>query len=610
MKISEYPDNTIAGYLPRLVAEYDRGRLVPFVGAGISAPNCALWGEFIFNLEKEAGMRNTSERYKANEDGSSRLIQRAARAVRKIRHSPSIDFAEAVRRSLVPACKSTSPPPATSALASIPWPLILTTNYDDLLLSEINSRVKNSESFDRMQVCGRGRSDSERIVNSLHSPDQPLLWAIQGFVGGQASQSFTDQPFHRGDLSELASQLVVGHEEYRREAFRSHGFRRAFSDVYRNRTFLFVGSGLSEGYFENLFDETIELLGVVPHNHFAIVEEGKLNRETVRERFQIELIEYPKGRREKVVEWVLNLEHAIQHRMSRCAGWGFSLSSGSRVEQGESPDLQIVRSRVPTPKEDECVVISVGVRNGKPLLGSGGGGILGAFSKADGTCQSWSKPLARNPHVWRYGTSSVFAVAARTNGASGKESRDARSVKEAMGSALNVVKDAGFKRAYAMLLSAGPGRVFPSHISLIQMARGFAAWKQDACTGQRSLELVICVVDPRPIALLSSGRLNLQEVLAVPHLRFWVEIVRDDNKQIARHLLHELPDTPLTAILDKFDLGHSGWSAWVLPSPVAGQKEIQAREVFGYKGGDPWTVENAGLVSGSILRVIIRKPRA
>lgn len=40
--------------LARLTTLYDRGLLVPFTGAGVSAPNSPLWEEFIQHLEVEA----------------------------------------------------------------------------------------------------------------------------------------------------------------------------------------------------------------------------------------------------------------------------------------------------------------------------------------------------------------------------------------------------------------------------------------------------------------------------------------------------------------------------------------------------------------------------
>ena len=81
-----------------------------------------------------------------------------------------------------------------------------------------------------------------------------VVWALQGFLGPR--KNIADQL--RG-LTELKSEIVVGHAEYRRTTNREPHFRRCFAEVFRNSSFLFLGAGLAEPYFLNLFDEIIEL---------------------------------------------------------------------------------------------------------------------------------------------------------------------------------------------------------------------------------------------------------------------------------------------------------------------------------------------------------------
>ena len=42
--------------LPRLAATYENGRLVPFIGAGMSRPTCTDWPGLVAKLESEAGI--------------------------------------------------------------------------------------------------------------------------------------------------------------------------------------------------------------------------------------------------------------------------------------------------------------------------------------------------------------------------------------------------------------------------------------------------------------------------------------------------------------------------------------------------------------------------
>ena len=193
-----------------------------------------------------------------------------------------------------------------------------------------------------MEICGRGPADCERVLNSLRSPDNPLLWAIQGFLGGFATGAL-EPPSAR--KKELRKQLVVGHEEYRREAYRSIGFRRAFSEIFRSRSFLFIGSGLSESYFENLFDEVLELQGTLLHMHYAFVKRGDLNARFFRERFQIEVIEYDDH--DRVPEWLGELHRTIKDRPARSVLWGITLRRAGEALESE-PDLKIVRSALPS----------------------------------------------------------------------------------------------------------------------------------------------------------------------------------------------------------------------------------------------------------------------
>src|SRR5262245_61152977 len=113
--------------LPRLVAAYEAGRLVPFIGVGMSRPHCADWPGLIRGLEAAAGISNVPP-LDANTK-SEDLIQRANRAVRKLRSGAAGEFEDALRQSLF--VKKDSVPEQTSALAKIWWPLVLSTNYDD-----------------------------------------------------------------------------------------------------------------------------------------------------------------------------------------------------------------------------------------------------------------------------------------------------------------------------------------------------------------------------------------------------------------------------------------------------------------------------------------------
>jgi hypothetical protein len=54
-------------------------------------------------------------------------------------------------------------------------------------------------------------------------------------------------------------------------------FRRAFAEIYRSKALLFLGSGMNETYFHNLFDEIVQLYGNCAHLHHAVIKKGTVS---------------------------------------------------------------------------------------------------------------------------------------------------------------------------------------------------------------------------------------------------------------------------------------------------------------------------------------------
>ncbi len=177
--VTSHPDDLEA----RLVTAYDRGLLVPFLGAGMSRPTCPLWSGFVAGLERMAG-----DVCPGDAGASGALVRRAARATRRLRHDPDRSLADVVRATLSPSPQAT--PPQLRALARVPWPLVLTTNYDDLYLAAAHAVSRDAER-DRetlpYRLLGRSSDDCHRVLMSLRRPDLPVVWHLQGFVGGQAA---------------------------------------------------------------------------------------------------------------------------------------------------------------------------------------------------------------------------------------------------------------------------------------------------------------------------------------------------------------------------------------------------------------------------------------
>ena len=184
-----------------------------------------------------------------------------------LKRAPGNHFPDVMREALYlrPPTDPAFITPQTKALARLYWPLVLTTNYDDLLY-----RAVYEPRHSGWAVRGRSWSDCDWVVAGLTGPATRTLWALQGFLpypGGPFGAAFAPEEAAALE-AELAAQMVVGHEEYRRVTHREPWFRRAFAEVFRSRSFLFLGSGLAENYLLELFGEALEMTGMSPYPHY------------------------------------------------------------------------------------------------------------------------------------------------------------------------------------------------------------------------------------------------------------------------------------------------------------------------------------------------------
>src|SRR5262249_41902759 len=142
------------------------------------------------------------------------LVERANSAVRALKSSAPGTFEKAMRYAVV--ARRNVIPKATSTLAQVWWPLVLTTNYDNCYVAAF----RNWFEHELHAVVGRGAVDCQRVLTSLSNPGRPLLWTLQGHMDAPCKiDGYTARP-------ELERELVVGHEEYRRVTYRDLSFRR------------------------------------------------------------------------------------------------------------------------------------------------------------------------------------------------------------------------------------------------------------------------------------------------------------------------------------------------------------------------------------------------
>jgi hypothetical protein len=550
---------------------------VPFTGGGISVPRCRSWADFVAGLEREADIGEST----APDVPPQELIRRANRAVRVLRAREPAAFARHVRAALIG--EEHGLPAQTRALARLRWPLVLTTNYDDLFVAATH------EHNAPVEVVGRSPVDCRRVLASLHAPSPPLLWALQGYIGG--IHVSTDHE-HR-----LSAELVVGHEEYRRVTYREVHFRRAFAEVFRTRSLLFVGSGLQETYLLELFSEVLEMYGPSARPNYALIRKGEVDADFLALRYETAVVEYDDH--DDVPALLEELADTVESAHLRPARWSFAVrSADGQVRQAQPPELEIIAGALPGMLEKlECIAVSAGGETGYAFSGP----IQQLLRHVLPKQPQMLTPINDSGRVARFGAQPVFAVRARAEG----DLYDLTVIGAAMTELLDAVAAAGFVRVYIQLLAAGGKETdsandwarqpFPARFSFAEMVRAFGGWR--SANPQSRLQVRICLVDPTVLAEVVSGRLDVPELLSSHQaIRFWVEIDRDGD--LSWNLMDVAPSTTAGEIAAQLEVPLEGWEVEVIPSARLGIGNARA---LADARDDVLTA--LGVVPGSTLRL-------
>ncbi|HTU48284.1 MAG TPA: SIR2 family protein [Bryobacteraceae bacterium] len=556
--------------LPLLAATYQSGQLVPFLGAGMSRKKLADWNHFVSALEEQACSSSNREEH---------LEVRAQRAAETIRNSQSDeDFWEILKKALRGEEFDKAVPEQTTALAEIYWPLTISTNYDHLFYCACRKIFE-----DRLppMVLGRSAEDCKQLLSSLMSPfDRETIWHIQGFLGERCWACEKSPALDDMHLERLRCEIVIGHSEYRRATSTAIHFRRCFGEVFRTRSFLFLGSSLSEEYFWNLFGETLELCGPSPVPHFAFVwKKSKIDARFLAEEMNITACEYDDH--PDLVQWIKNLKAAIVNPKARVSRWYCSLNGRSALEVVPHGDL-------PTPEQSEQApqtAVAFVVR-------AYDDGQFELDQELVEQRQIWEAKFAGRS--FESGTrvlspeSGVFAVRARVRS---EDQREIDSVGTAIRKLLGRL-DEHVRVLHLHMPSAG-GTVPPVY-GFIEAVRAFGEWTESA---ERPLLLTVHA-GFQILLNLTSRQIGLQELLTSRLMRFWAILNPGKGKEPVRRVFHKSPRTPLREVLADIlgDIGDrvNEWSISVCPSPRRTTESIAHIT-------PSMSLCDAGVVFGSVL---------
>lgn len=592
-----------------LASLHDRGLLVPFIGSGMSIGPCVTWGRLIDNLERVAKIAAPSS--------TNDLIARAEAVLQVLRRG-RFDIGAVIREAVYDA-KERNTGTHSDVLARLRWPLVCTTNYDDVYLRAVMNLAAATRRAAVPRVRGRSEDDCRGVLQHLALPTGELLWCLQGFL---APEPFEVQIAKKTWLkiddclapgTDLSSEIVLSHSEYRSVTHRMPQFRRCFAEVFRSRSFLFLGSGLTETYFRSLFDEVIELVGPPSRPHFALVKKGNLDPEFMRSHYHTILLEYETdsaGGHSEVGKFLGHFADAVEAQRVRSQAWGWKVPpSRSSVAAGTgstdlSPDFTIVRAAMAVDRKllpaNAIVGISCGRerqtgRADKPMPGGRTRDMLATELAGE---VDWRSDYLVS---WAGSEDWLRGIVARDPGTA--SSRKARSPGAVLTAFIDFLEDAqisGKALAYVQLLSAGHLKTFESWMSLVQMARAYGGWAREKhAKGSFPLKVVVHLYRyDESVALLNGGYLDIAEPLEDAPMRIFVEIV-DTTGRVQR--LHAMVKAD-QKLRDLFPFRGSSSDPIVHALPVPG-KDVHPTA---YAGVADATLATLGLVTGSTLVVDYR----
>ncbi|NTX66673.1 SIR2 family protein [Myxococcus sp. CA051A] len=548
----------------------------------MSYPTCPLWGTFVERIERAAAVKAPT---------STNPLQRSFEAVRRLRRRDAQGFPQEVRKALCDGIQS--PPLRTRLLAKAYWPLVLTTNYDDLFLCAALDEFKKENLDDPFVVLGRSLVHSQRVLSSLHEPMEPILWALHGFLGGQG------KPLTSKDLEQATpSELVVGHEEYRQVIHKEPHFRRAFAEVFRNRSFLFLGTSLSDPHLLGLFEEILALGGANPLPHFAVVfEKDSIDRRYLETRLNTNLIELPSY--DDFDPFLEQFVTAASSERSRVANWSYSLSAPVRVKQpSDKADLELIRGWITAPQEkQECIALSAGYNTTeRRLIFNASTEALLEQARTEGLLheKTPAEPLSSGDCItWFPGSPILVGVARDID--SPWDKRDLRIIFRTTQALLQKAASLGFRVLRTQLLAAGKSRHFHARFSLAQMIRAYASWHRTN-PGAPRIRMIIHVYARDVTYELTAGRIDIAELLGCEDIRFWAGVSDVDTNEFDRQLLFRHGDTKIARIAEYLDIEGSGWRVSVTPAPTLAE---QSRAFVSVKDK---TLDDLGVLPGSTLR--------
>jgi hypothetical protein len=311
------------------------GRVVPFVGAGISAPVYKMkWDTIITELAQIASARRRIDADTLSKAAESHGLTVVAELIRQYVDHESI--VEALGK-LLP--DSAAPHEGHVAMVQGPWPAIVTTNWDGLLekaWKQPQCKPHRDLWGDQMQTLYR--SDLERFHASMKAGVRPLLLKVHG------------------DLKRH-DELVLSYRDYHGVMNGHGGLGVLMTWLSTEFSLLFYGHSLTDPDLQQFLEATHAGLGHGIGPHFWItheIDDRSPMARFLRERFNVHVVHVgdvggyvPKLREISAWGWQAPLGFSVRRTMPCNSGEGRLVVTidSSAIDKGMSGEVALSLAR-------------------------------------------------------------------------------------------------------------------------------------------------------------------------------------------------------------------------------------------------------------------------
>lgn len=115
------------------------------------------------------------------------------------------------------------------------------------------------------------------MLAALNWQTSPILWALQGYLGGQSDKRFSPARDANNSARRLEREIVVGHRHYQQVINTEPTFRRVFAEVLRRRSMLFLDDERDLRFIADCCQRMLAVAAAHGQTrvHFGILAAGK-----------------------------------------------------------------------------------------------------------------------------------------------------------------------------------------------------------------------------------------------------------------------------------------------------------------------------------------------